>query len=152
MLIRMIKSVSIIFFSKENKYIIHPQLKIKGFVSIASAPYLIEHNLSSSNLLEKILDTLEFSKEVDERPKDWKEFRNEYLNGIGVKTMKALHNGSIGLDVFVKDDMITFTPWENKGSKEGFVGFKEDLKVSLPFDSPKIKLEEALKLAMSRCK
>ncbi|MBP4139799.1 contact-dependent growth inhibition system immunity protein [Flavobacterium geliluteum] len=148
----MIKSVSIKFFSKENKYIIYPQLKIKGFVSIASSPYFIEYNLSSSNLLEKILDTLKLSREIDERPKDWKEFRTEYLKGIGVKTMKALHNGSISLDVSIKDDTIIFMPWENKGSKEGFVGFKEDLTVKLPFNSLKEDLIKALELALSRCK
>lgn len=148
----MIKSVSIKIFSKDNKYIIYPHLKIKGFVSIASPPYFIDYNLSSSELLEKILSTLEFSKEIEERPKDWKEFRAEYLKAIGVKTMKALHSGSISFDVSIKDNIITFMPWENKGSKEGFVGFKEDLTIKLPLDSPKEELVKALELALSRCK
>lgn len=148
----MIKSISVKHFSKDNKYIIHPNLKIKGFVSVASSPYIIEYNLSTVDLLKKILDTLEFSREIEERPKDWKEFRAEYLKGIGIKTMKALHTGSISLDVSVKDSIITFMPWENKGSKEGFVGFKEDLSIKLPFNSTKEELLKALELALSRCK
>lgn len=148
----MIKSVSVKHFSKDNKYIIYPNLKIKGFVSVASSPYIIEYNLSTVDLLKKILDALEFSREIEERPKDLKEFRSEYLKGIGMKTMKALHTGSISLDISIKDNTITFMPWENKGSKEGFVGFKEDLTVKLPFNSPKEELVKALELTLSRCK
>jgi|SRR5690606_11329109 len=148
----MIKSVSIKFFSKDNKYIIYPHLKIKGFVSIASPPYFIDYNLSPSELLEKILSMLEFSKEIEESPQDWKEFRAEYLKGIGLKTMKALHNGSISFDVSVKDNVIIFTPWENKGLKEGFQGLGIDQNVSLPFNSSREELLKALELTLSRCK
>lgn len=148
----MIKSVSIKNFPKSNKYIIYPQLKIKGFVSIASPPYFIDYNLSLSELLEKILNTLEFSKEIEERPKDWKKFREEYLKGIELKTMKALHDGSISFDVCIKENIIEFMPWENKGVKEGFVGFKEDLTIKLPINSPREELLKALELTLSRCK
>jgi hypothetical protein len=71
---------------------------------------------------------------------------------MGVKTMKALHDNTINMDVYVKDNIITFMPWENKGSKEGFVGFKEDLTIKLPLDSPKEELLKALELTLSRCK
>ncbi|OXG05343.1 uncharacterized protein DUF1436 [Flavobacterium araucananum] len=148
----MIKSINIYKFTNGNKFILHPLLQIKGFISIASAPYLTEYNLSNTELLEKILYTLEFSKEILEKPENWKEFQKEFLKGMGVKTMKALHDGTINLGIYIKDGIITFSPSQNKGSKEGFVGFKEDLKVSLPFDSPKKELEKALELALSRCK
>lgn len=148
----MIKSINIYKFIKDNKIILHPLLQIKGFISIASAPFIMERNLSNAELLEKILYTLEFSKEILEKPDNWKEFQKEFLKGMGVKTMKALHDGAINLGIYVKDGAITFSPTQNKGSKEGFVGFKEDLKVSLPFDSPKTELEKALELALSRCK
>lgn len=118
----------------------------------ASPPFIHKYNLSSEELLELVLQTLELSKENVERSNDLKALQKEYLSSMGVKTMKALYDGTIYLSVNIKDDTITFTPWENKGSKEGFVGFKEDLTIKQSFESPKEDLVKALELALSRCK
>lgn len=148
----MTKSVVIKKFIKNNKYIIHPLLKVIDSGSYAIPPYITEYDLSPTELLDKILYALEFSKEGGRPAEEPKVRVKEYLKGMGVKTMKALYDSSISLDVYLKGDIITFTPWENKGSKEGFSGFKEDLTVKLPFNSPKEELVKALELTLSRCK
>jgi hypothetical protein len=148
----MLKRANVIIKKAENKYIINPTNTIKGGGGIATEPYLIKFDLSNNQLLEKILYVLDLSTEDVTRPTDWKEFHKEYLKSMGVKTMKALHDGTINLSVYIKDDIINFLPMENKGSKEGFSGFKEDLTITLPFNSPKEELVKALELALSRCK
>ncbi len=137
---------------KDNKYIIHPNLIVRDSGSYAIPPYITEYDLNSTELLDKILYALEFSKEGGRPVEDPKIRVKEYLKGMGFKTMKALYENTINLSLYVRDGIITFTPWENKGSKEGFSGFKEDLTVKLPFNSPKEKLVKALELALSRCK
>jgi hypothetical protein len=148
----MTKSISIIKILKEDKYILHPELIVKDSGSYAIPPYITEYNLSIEELLDKVLYVLEFSK-VGNRPTEEPKVRvKEYLKGMGFKTMKALYDGTINLSLYIKDDIITFMPWKNEGSKEGFSGFKEDLTIKLPFNSPKEELVKALELALSRCK
>ncbi|TRX35898.1 contact-dependent growth inhibition system immunity protein [Flavobacterium restrictum] len=148
----MTKSVVIKRFLKDNKYIIHPNLVVKDSGSYAIPPYITEYNLNSTELLDKILYALEFSKEGGRPVEDPKTRHQEFLKAMGVKTMKALHDNTINLSLYVRDGIVVFVPWENKGSKEGFSGFKEDLTVKLPFNSPKEELVKALELALSRCK
>ncbi|WP_374505330.1 contact-dependent growth inhibition system immunity protein [Flavobacterium sp.] len=148
----MLKRAGITIRKKEEKYIINPINSLKSGGGIASSPFIQEYNLSSEDLLNIILSTLELSKENVEKSNDLKASQKEYLNSMGVKTMKALHDGTIYLSVNVKDNIIMFTPWENKGAKEGFRGFKEDLIVKFPINSPKEELVKALELALSRCK
>lgn len=148
----MTKSVMVVKFRKTNKYIIYPLLKVKDSASYAIPPYITEIDLSLAELFDKILYALDFSKEGPKPVEDYKIRHQEFLKGMGVKTMKALHTDSINLDVYLSDGIISFTPWENKGPKEGFDGFKEDLTIKLPFDSPKEHLIEALEITLSRCK
>jgi hypothetical protein len=148
----MLKRAGITIKKEEQKYIIHPINSMKSGGGSASSPFIQEYNLSSEDLLNIILNTLELSKENVEKSNDLKTSQKEYLSSMGVKTMKALHDGTTYLSAYIKDDIIVFTPWENKGAKEGFRGFKEDLTVKLPFDSPKEDLVKALELALSRCK
>lgn len=148
----MLKRVGITIKKEEQKYIINPIHSLKSGGGAASPPFIHEYKLSLEELLEIILQTLELSKENVERSNDLKALQKEYLSSMGVKTMKDLHNGTIYLSVNVRDNTITFTPWENKGAKEGFRGFKEDLTVKLPLDSSKQDLVKALEIALSRCK
>ncbi|GIQ60647.1 hypothetical protein Flavo103_37830 [Flavobacterium collinsii] len=148
----MLKRAGITIKKEEQKYIINPIHSLKSGGGAASQPFIHEYNLSSEELLEIVLQTLELSKENVERSNDLKALQKEYLSSMGVKTMKALHDGTIYLSVNMKDDTIMFTPWENKGAKDGFRGFKEDLTIKLPFNSPKEELVKALELALSRCK
>lgn len=148
----MLKRVGITIKKEEHKYIINPIHSLKSGGGAASPPFIHEYNLSSEELLEIVLQTLELSKENVERSNDLKALQKEYLSSMGVKTMKALHDGTIYLSVNIKDNTIMFTPWENKGAKEGFRGFKEDLTVQLPFNSSKQDLVKALEVALLRCK
>lgn len=137
----------------ENKYIIHPNLIVKDSGSYAMPPYIIEHDLNPMQLIDIILYALEISKEGSKPTvEDPKVRTKEYLKGMGFKTMKALYNNTINLSFYVRDGIITFTPWENKGSNDGFSGFQEDLTIKLPFNSPKEELAKALELTISRCK
>ncbi|WP_237732410.1 contact-dependent growth inhibition system immunity protein [Flavobacterium sp. UGB4466] len=148
----MTKSVVLKKFKKDNRYVLHPNLIVKDSGSFAIAPYIIEHNLNYDELLDKVLYALEFSTEGEQPLEDHKTRLSEYLKGIGVKTIKALHDNSINLSLYVRDGIINFVPWENMGSKRGFVGYSDDLTVRLPFDSSKEELTKALELALSRCK
>ncbi len=147
----MTKSVVITKFLKNNRYVIHPLLKVKDSGSYAIPPYITEFNLSLEELLDKVLYAIEFSKEGVLEITDSKIRVKEYLKGMGVKTLKDVYKDSFSLDVYVKDNIIEFTPWKNAGTKGGFVGFKEDLSIKLPFNSPKEELLKALELTLSRC-
>ncbi len=147
----MTKSVIVLKFLKTNRYIIHPELIVKDSGSYATPPYITEFNLSLEELLDKVLYAIEFSKEGVLEITDSKIRVKEYLKGMGVKALKDIYIDTISLDVYVKDDIIEFTPWKNAGPKGGFVGFEEDLSIKLPIDSPRKKLIEALELTLSRC-
>jgi hypothetical protein len=147
----MVKSVIILKFLKTNRYVIHPELTVKDSGSYAIPPYVTEFDLSTEKLLDNVLYTLDFSKEGVLEITDSKIRVKEYLKGMGVKTLKDIYKDSFSLDVYVKDNEIKFTPWKNKGAKEGFSGFEEDLSIKLPFNSPKEELVKALELALSRC-
>lgn len=148
----MTKSVVLKKFLKDNKYIIHPNLVVKDSGSYAMPPYITEYNLNTSELLDKILYVLEFSKEGNRPTEDPKTRHQEFLKAMGVKTMKALHDNTINLSLYVRDGIIAFVPWKNEGSKKGFSGFSQDLTIKLPFNSPREELLKALELALSRCK
>ena len=148
----MLKRAGIIIKKEEQKYTIYPIDTMKSGGGSASTPVINDYNLSSQNLLEKILNILEFSRDNVEKSNDWKDFQKEYLKSMGVKTIKALHDGAIYLSVNVRNSTITFTPWKNEGYKKGFSGFEEDLTIKLPFDSAREELVCALELTVSRCK
>lgn len=149
---KMTRSIVLKKFLKDNKYIIHPNLVVKDSGSFATAPYITDYNLNTEELLEKILYVLEFSKEGNRPTEDPKIRHQEYLKAMGVKTMKALHDNTINLSIYVKDGIIAFVPWKNEGSKKGFSGFTEDLTIKLPINSQKEELLKALELTLSRCK
>jgi len=146
----MTKSVSIYVFKDDNKFILHPDAKVKDWASIASPPYLILYDLSSEEVLEKMLYLLDLSKEGT-RPPDLKESQKEYLKSMGFKTMKALHTNSISLGVFLKEGVLNFCPSINKGSRQGFYGVPLDQRVLVPLNSSKNELIKALELALERC-
>ena len=147
----MLKSVVIKKFLRENRYVLHPNLIVKDSGSYAIAPYVIKYDLSTEELLNEILYVLNFSKEGSRPLEDSKLRHAAYLKFMGVKSMKELHDNSINLSLYVRDGILTFVPWENKGSKVGFDGFKEDLNVRLSFNSSLPELLSALELAISRC-
>ncbi|MBM6497970.1 hypothetical protein [Flavobacterium macrobrachii] len=148
----MIKSVIVKKFIASNKYVIHPELIVKDSGSFAIPPYVTEYNLSTEELLNKILYVLEFSKETTNHIQDPKIGYQEYLKAMEVKTMKALHDNTINLSLYVRDGIINFIPSENKGSKLGFVGLGLDQNIVLPFNSSREELLKALELALSKCK
>lgn len=148
----MLKRATLTINKLSKKYIFNSVNTLKEGGGIASIPFIIEFDLQPNEILEKILQVLDFSNENVSRPQDWKEFQKQYLNSMEVKTLKALHEGAVSLGVTLKDDTITFSPTHNKGSKKGFTGIGLEEKVSLPLSSPKKKLIESLELALSKCK
>lgn len=148
----MVKSAVVTKFLKDNKYVVHPNLRVRGGGSVAKAPYLIAYNLSAEELMEKILYALDFSNEGSAPEGDRKSIQKEFLKSMEVKSMKELYDNSLCLSMYVRDGIITFFPWLNQGPKEGFSGYKEDMDVKVPFNSPKQELVKALELALSRCK
>ena len=139
----MLKSVVIKKFLRENRYVLHPNLIVKDSGSYAIAPYVIKYDLSTEELLNEILYVLNFSKEGSRPLEDSKVRHAAYLKFMGVKSMKELHDNSINLSLYVRDGILTFVPWENKGIQVGFDGFKEELNVRLSFSSS--RLEEKVK-------
>lgn len=147
------KSVSVLQFNKTGSYVIHPFQGVKDNASFAIPPYIKMSNVSLGDLVDKILETLEYSKSSLYPPDGTPQSRmKEYLKGVGVKSMKELHQDSIYLDVFCDNDVLEFIPSQNLGSKGGFGGYKENLDVKVSSEAPKEELVKALELALSRCK
>jgi hypothetical protein len=148
----MTKSVVVKKFLSKNKYVIYPLLKVKDSGSFAIPPYIEGYDLCTEELFDKILHALTFSREENRLAEDSKVGTKEFLKAMGVKTMKALHEDTINLSIYVKENVIEFMPWKNAGSKQGFIGFKENLSTKLPFNSPREELLKALELTLSRCR
>lgn len=143
----MIKSASIYKFNT-GKIVLHPKNRVKDSASYASSPYLIEQDLSYKELAEKLLEVLEYSIDEAPKPLDWKVLQKNHLKSMGVRTMKALHDGSMYVSVFAKDENYYIQPYINKGVRQGFQGTKERLVI--PISVSIEELAEALKEAFRK--
>ncbi|GAQ15655.1 hypothetical protein MODO_3355 [Myroides odoratimimus] len=94
---------------------------------------------------------MSFSKEGKRPEGDLKKMEQEFLEGIGVKTMAKLYKNSILLSVSANDTEIVFSAMHNKGSRHGFIGLEKDENIIMSKDSSREELEKALELALSRC-
>lgn len=143
----MIKSASIYKFNT-GKMVLHPKNRVKDSASYASSPYFVEQGLSYRELAEKLLEALEYSIDDAPRPLDWKALQKNHLKSMGVNTMKALHDNTLYVSVFTKDDNYNIQPYINKGSRQGFQGTKD--RVIIPISSTIEELAEALKEAFEK--
>lgn len=143
------KRAEIIKFSKDNKVVLYPVNTMEGGGGLASSPYNIGYDLTFKEIAEKLLMVLEHSKTNVPRPLNWDFFRKEYLKAIGVKTMKALHEGSYNVGIFTKDGNYYISPTVNKGSREGFQGRLKD-RIIIPTNSNIEELATALEEAFNK--
>lgn len=143
--------VDIILFKDKNKYIVHPFLIVKDSFNFTIPPFTSLENPSIRVLLDTVLYTLSFSKEGKRPEGDLKKMEQEFLEGIGVKTMARLYKNSILLSVSANDTEIVFSAMHNKGSRHGFIGLEKDQNIIMSKDSSREELEKALELALSRC-
>jgi len=146
----MIKSAGIYQFKNDNKIIIYPVMQVKDWSGLPSPPYLINYDLSFEEILDELLFVLDLSKEV-ERPADKKESQKDFLKALGLKTFKALHDNSISLSIYLKDELISFCPTINLGSMKGYHLLPLTQRVVIPFVAPKKVMADALEIALSRC-
>ncbi|MEK6508752.1 contact-dependent growth inhibition system immunity protein [Myroides sp. C4067] len=143
--------VDIILFKDKNKYIVYPFLIVKDSFNFTIPPFTSLENPSIRVLLDTVLYTLSFSKEGKRPEGDLKKMEQEFLEGIGVKTMAKLYKNSILLSVSANDTEIVFSAMHNKGSRHGFIGLEKDENIIMSKDSSREELEKALELALSRC-
>lgn len=144
----MIKSAGIYKFNKE-KTIIHSERNVIDSASYASAPYFIKEKLSYKELAEILLKALEQSVYDAPPPLDWKALQKKHLEEMGLKTMKALHDNSLYVSVFTKDNSYNITPTQNRGSRKGFFYIKD--RIIIPESSSIEELAAALEEAFARC-
>jgi len=143
---------NIIKFVSKEKYVIYPISNTVNSGGIAVEPYIfLEGNIGYTELAKEILKVLEYSELDIDSPKDWKDYRKEYLKSMKVKTMKELHMNSFSLGILIKDNILKLTPTKNGGSRQGFQYLKSLEAVELPADSSIEKIADALKEALSRC-
>lgn len=141
------KSAGIIKFNT-GKIILHPKNRVAGSASYASGPYIIEQNLTYEEIAVKLLETLEHSIDNAPKPIDWKIMQKKHLKAMGMKTMKMLYDGSKYVSVYTKDHNYHILPFINKGSREGFIGTKDDVMASM--DSSTEELARALEEAFAK--
>ena len=142
------KSAGIIKFNT-GKIVLYPKNRVKDSASYASEPYIIGQNLTYREIAEKLLKALEYSIDDAPRPLDWKIIQSNYLKAMGVKTMKALHEGSINVGVFTKEGNYYISPTVNKGSRQGFQGNVKD-RIIIPLSSSIEELALALEEAFNK--
>lgn len=143
------KRAGVTIKSIDKKYIINSVNTLLSGGGIASEPYMMEEQLSSEELLDKIKIALEASKDGVERTDNGSQ--KDFLKKIGFKSMKDLHDGTIYLSILLRDNVLTFMPRKNAGPKEGFVDFKGGEDISIPFDSSEATLISALEKALNQC-
>lgn len=143
------KRAGVTIKSIDKKYIINSVNTLLSGGGIASEPYMIEEQLSSEELLDKIKIALEASKDGVERTDNGSQ--KDFLKKNGFKSMKDLHDGTIYLSILLRDNVLTFMPRKNAGPKEGFVDFKVGEDISIPFDSSESTLISALEKALNQC-
>ncbi|MBQ0734833.1 contact-dependent growth inhibition system immunity protein [Aquimarina celericrescens] len=145
------KRANILKFEKDNRFIMYPVNTLRGGGGIASSPYIIKQNLSDTEVAEELLHVLDNSTVDVLRPVDWELFQKSHLKNMGFKTMKSLHDDSISVSVFTKDNNYYINPTVNKGPKQGFQGATED-RIIISINATIDEMADALKEAFARCK
>lgn len=143
----------IIKHSDKKKIIIYPLNVTNNAGSIASEPFVfLDDTVSNVELAETLLKVLKKSKLNVERPKDWREFRKNYLKSLKVKTMNELHTNSINVGVIKKNGILELSPTRNMGSRKGFEYSKNMPPIKLSAESTVEEIGEALEEVLSQCR
>ncbi|RLJ99611.1 MULTISPECIES: contact-dependent growth inhibition system immunity protein [Tenacibaculum] len=145
-----IKSANILKF-KEGKVLTYPLRTIKDGGSFPVPPFIIDNNLSSKDLAERLKEVLELSSLGLEPPRD-KEllFHKDNISITGIKNVKEYHKNSFNVGVYTKEGNYYISPSNNLGSRKGF-RYDIEKQIVLPLNSSIEELALALEQAFSEC-
>jgi len=87
-------------------------------------------------------------------PKDWRQFRAEFLRATGFRSWRALEGKAKCCWISKESDVITFTPLRNGGAKGGQKGFQPfgAAPIHASFNTSAEELGAALLMALAECK
>lgn len=143
-----IQSVNILKF-QSGKVIIYPLRTIKHKGSYAIPPYIVTHDITYEELAELLKTTLNFSGIGISPPHATENFyHKDNIKITGIRNSKMMHDKSMHIGVYTKDDQYHISPSVNKGSRLGFVYGKEN--ISIPLGSSIDELAMALKEAFDK--
>jgi hypothetical protein len=145
-----IGSASIKKFTNTGNYLICCESRIKMGVSIVTEPIIrLEASTPIDEVMNQLLYAMSCSKSDLPNPTDWKTLNKDYLKLIGIKQNSDLYKNVIDVSVFIKDDVITFTPMINNGAK-GFVNVP-NAQIKISAQSNIKELSNALEAAFNKC-
>jgi hypothetical protein len=146
-----IGQASVFKFNKTGKYLIYCNSMVEMGVSIATEPFIkLEALTPFDEIVCQIQYAMSCSKTNLPNPTDWNSFNKKYLQAIGLKSTNDLYKDTICVGALIKDDIITFTPMINNGSK-GFVNVPNE-KIEISANSSIEDISQALKHALDMCK
>jgi hypothetical protein len=145
-----IGSASIKKFTNTGNYLICCESRIKMGASIVTEPIIrLEASTPIDEVMNQILYALSCSKSALPNPMDWQTHNKEYFKLVGIKRNSDLYKNVIEVGVFIKDDIITFTPMINNGAK-GFVNVP-NAQIENSAQSNIKELSTSLQAALGKC-
>jgi hypothetical protein len=140
-------------FKRDDGWYFHADCKTTDGLWIESSPR-IKHSVdaTSSVLGQAVIEVLSGSKEGVPRP-PLAELHEEFtplMELAGVKTWAAFARRASSVVISADNEWLTFEPWENAGTKMGFIPIS-GVSVKARRDAPAEEIGEALKKAVRLC-
>ena len=119
-------------------------------VSLSIPPYIqVESDAPSEDIVAAIREVLESSQRGVPHPKqnEWGEISKKHLEGLGIKSLSALHKKASNCSIKKDGNVLTFCPTINAGPTEGYK-FIPEMNKSIAADAPPEQIVMALKEAL----
>ena len=140
-------------FKRGDSWFFHADCKTTDGVWIETSPR-IKHNVNvtSDVLGQAVIEVLNGSKEGVSHPPlaELDEESTPLMELAGVKTWAAFARRASSVVISADDDWLTIEPWENAGTRMGFIPIS-GVSVKVRRDAPVEEVGEALKKAMQFC-
>jgi hypothetical protein len=138
-------------YRRKNAWIMHADSQTTVEAWIATAPRIRLHPEASpeeiGNALKLVIDG---SKHSIPHPTDWSGSFRETLDLAGVRSWSEFSRGTACICVELDAGRMRFCPYENKGSREGYIRLPHK-DFSIPSDSSAEAIGRAVQQAIELC-
>ena len=105
----------------EEKIVLTSNSQLKMGMWFTHEPYIkLPKYCSDTEIATSLNAVLEASKQGIDNTNNTKDANKAFLKGLGVKSLKELHERANAFSVFSSEDSFVFEPAKNLGSKKGF--------------------------------
>lgn len=148
-------SSATIYKINKKGYLLFASVKTVSGFRVGIEPYIqVPENADAETIAVGIKAVLNYddNKRVPD-PKNWSEFDKLFLQGTGLKSMKELNKPTTkNIGIRKEENSIFFTPSKPaEKPDEGFLYKSSDDVIKVPSIASNDEIEQAFKLALSKC-